>query len=263
MNNNEPFVFGGISTDTEPTGKKPRQKIKKKIPKENIKIIEKEMENFIDGYYCKDRVEHKLYLCDNKACNCIYKKSFIEYVKLQINQKIIKEFYIKNKIKTNKYTNNLLKTEWVHTHGNFGYMIETFIRNTKFVYNLDLIIEDIKKDKTATETFYCKDRVPDTYFFCKGRKYTENGEEKKCRCYHSCYTLDQLEHEVMKEIIIKNQDNLKLNTWDRIALTYNWNKLTDNQIGVYNSLLLKYQLYIQKTSTQQPTKKVIRKKITP
>ena len=271
------FKFGGISSDTEPTGqilqrikREQNKKLRQLERRQKLLTVEKQVDTILEGYNCENRVQHKIYLCDNNICICQFKKYLIEDVKLHINKLIIREYYNKNKL-NNKYTDSLFKLEWKSDKlkGSFTQQVYPFIRNCKFIYGLDLLIDDIKIDKSATDTYHCKDRVPHKFWFCKGRKYTDKiGNEIYCHCHYSNYTPDQLDHEVMKEWIINNKDVLKLNQWDRIALTYNWNNLTDNQIKVYNSLLLKCILYVtqkQKTQTKvvKRTKLVKRKKITP
>ena len=258
MKNKEPFVFGGISSDTIPPNYKPKRK---KVPKKN-NVVEKVVDYIYlsEGMNCKERVKHDRYFCNNEECRCKFKKQLIKDLKYDINKIIIQEYFTKNKIKS-EFTDNILKSHWTGGNSKWSGMIDNFIRNTKFIYDLDLLIEDLKRDKTATETYKCKNRVPDQLYFCKSGKYIEDGKEKKCKCYYSFFTPEQLTHEVMKEWIIKNKDKIKLTKWDRVALTYNWDKLSDKQIKVYNSLLIKCIKYFPIPNLK--TRVVKRTKITP
>ena len=264
MEQDKPFVFGNITSNTEPTGqilkKSNREKnreLNQQLKQEKLLTVEKEIDTILDGYYCKDRVEHPNVLCDKKYCKCKFKKESLMYVKLQVNKKIIQDYYTKNNIK-DKFNEYLFKYPWRNTKSKFSGKVDHFIRNCKFIYDLDLLVDEIPKDKTATETYNCKDRVPHHFFFCSGRQYIEDGIEKTCRCDNYWYTEEQLKNEVMKEWIIKKKDEIKLSVWDKIALTFDWDNLSDKQVEIYNRLLLKSQKHYP-----QPTKKVKRKKITP
>jgi hypothetical protein len=270
MENNKPFVFGGISNDTEPS-RLIQRKLKREQNKKLKKIIvtQKEIDNLIDGYYCKDRVKHTTYLCDNEYCNCLFKKNTnIERIELEINKSIILDFFTKHNIVIkSKVVKDILKSEWLTTKGRFGSMIENYIRQCKFVYDLDLIIDDIVRDKTATETYNCKNRVPDVHYCCTGGKLNKKDDDNKCRCYYSFYTQDQLDTEVLREFFITNKDILKLTNWDKTVVSFNWNILSDNQSEKLNQFLIKYlNIVIRQTQQKQqtqPVKIVKRKKITP
>jgi len=254
MEEKKPYVFGVPVNTGKPKKKK-------------ITVTEKEIENQQDGYYCKDRVKHNHFLCDNKTCKCQFKKYSVKNIELEINKSIIIKYFTDNKIK-NKYTDMLLNSEWKtdKLKNRFGKMIYDFLYQCKFVYDLDLIIEEKVIDKTATETYTCKERIPHNFFFCSGRYIIENDIEKKlCRCSFSYFTEDQLQKEVMRELFIKNKDKLKLTKWEKIIVTFNWNNLSDKQGEMYNRLILKYMNKLSKLNTPPTplTRKVKRKKITP
>ena len=247
MTTNKPFVFGGISVNSEPTGKLPRQKKQKK---EKIIVIEKQIDSLREGYECKEREEGDRILCYNETCKCQYKEFLLEDVKLELDKSTIQNYFTEHKIK-NKYTDNILKSEWESDRlkGRWGGIVYNFIYQCKFVYDLKLLINEIPKDKTATETYNCKDRVPDIKYCCNGGKLIKNDTDNKCHCYYSIFTQDQLNNEVMKEWIVRNKDKIKLSTWDKISLTFNWNELSDKQIKPYNRLLIKCMKYFPKPNT--------------
>jgi hypothetical protein len=251
MEENKPFKFGGISNidpeyDRKLLQKKlRREKYLEKKNKRYIEIVEREIDNVFDSYYCEDRVKHHTYLCVNEYCNCLYKTStHIEEIELKINKKIILDHFTKHNIKIkSKYVKNILKSDWYTTNGRFGMMIYRFIQQCKYVYDLDLIIEDIVRDKSATDTYYCENRVPDSRYCCTGGKLNKKEDDNKCRCFYSFFSQRQLCIEFIREWFYNNKDELKLNDWEKTLVTFQWNFLSDNQIKHYNNLLLKFSQY--------------------
>ena len=236
---NKPFVFGGISANSDPTGKKPRSKLKKK----KIIPIFVEMDSSIDAYNCKDRIVGSRFLCSNEKCICKYKNILLEDIKLDINKSII----LKNlsKIVVSDYVFNLLRLEWKSSKlkGKFGIMVYDFIKQCKEAFDLDMLIDPKMPGKvnTAFEAYNCKDRKPHYFFFCRGCKLlNEYGKELTCHCHYCDYTEEQVNIEVLREWFNKVLAKEKLTMWERIILSFNWAGVKGKRADMVNNFIKKY-----------------------
>ena len=231
----KPFKFGNVSVNTPLPNEKERK------PKK-IKPVKKEIENASDAFYCKDRIKHHHFLCQNEKCICKYKKVIPDDVVLEINKSIIQNYFSKREI--DDYSSTMLNLEWKTSKlkNRYTSRVYPFINQCKFVYGLDLIIKrkKIEKVNTATQARRCKDRIKSTNCSCKGCIIIENGEEKKYRCYYSYCTEDQLNREAMREWFLKKLDIKKLSHWDKIILITNWTSLSTKQEKMLFDFIKKY-----------------------
>ena len=263
------FVFGGISPDTPKTGKQPRKPKQKKV-----EITNRYFNDPIDSVKCKQRVKHPIYLCNNDSCKCQYKEYKIDDIYLLVNRFIISGHFFDYQ---DKYLDYMFCREWKSDKLNnkYGEQVYHFIKQCKFVYDLDILVKRKKLEKvnTATEAVMCNDRIKGTKSFCIGCKINN----EKYQCYYSKLKTNQVNNEVLREFYIKSVNKDIISKWDKIVLTFNWGSLTKNQEKMVENFISFYKnifpntTSIKFTSTQpkkiiknkQPIKRVKRKKITP
>ena len=260
MKIDKPFVFGKVTGNTGLVGKRSKPK--------KIKPVQRKMDKAIDAFNCKDRIKTRYSFCINDKCVCKYRNYSLDDIYLEVNKKIIQDFFAGRK-KVDTYISSLLKLEWKSNKLNnrLGKMVYDFIKQCKIVYELDLLVKRKKREKvnTASEAVKCLDRIPNTNFFCKGCKIIEDGVSKSYQCYYSCITEDGVNREVVREWFVKKLKSKYVPEWDKIILTFNWASLSARQEVFMKHFIFKYFSYLltlnQQQPVQKPNKKVIRKPV--
>jgi len=238
VENNSKFKFGRISQHSTPTGKQPRKPRQRKT-----NIVVRNISNPIDSIRCKQRVKDLELLCKNEYCKCDYKESKIDDLYLEINRLKIIEYINDDDHRKSRseYLNYMLSREWKSDKLNnkYGELVYDFIKQCRYVYDLDLLIKRKKKEKvnTATEAVNCNDRKKSKTTFCKGCKINN----EKYLCFYSQLTVDGVNKEVLREYFISKVKKDLIPEWDKIILTFHWYSLTKKQETLVNHFISRHK----------------------
>ena len=231
-------------------GKVPKETPKPKSKPKPKKVF-KELENVKAAILCPDRVEHKVTrfdrfkdaeICRNPNCNCDFKKYIYEVCVLAINKEIIYNRLSKNKNINEGFLKWIFKLEWdkIKNVDKLYKIVWDFIRKSKFLYDLDLIIIEPKPEKVnnALEAKSCKDRKANNKKYCIGCYIDGN----PYTCFYAKNTEDQVYREATREWHIIRLKDKKIPYWDKVALTFDWSSpnLSSKQCRLINSFLTRY-----------------------
>ena len=228
------------------------------VKKNTAKIKTVRFNSFIEAYNCKNRITDNDKVCINTVCKCKYKLFNLKNAILEYNQQTINISIHEKNIKISKYENTVLNFHWSYSnHKSRLKMIIKLINNLHYIYDLDLIPIYNEDDKVnnALEAYKCKKRKKSKILCCKCHDKNYRETVFDCYCQFSLLTHKELDIEASREAFKKLLKYRKLELWEKIVLTYNWNKISDKQIKSYNGFLIKYFKLIPRMESIKKNKK--------
>jgi hypothetical protein len=220
----------------------------KPIETEIVKVY-RYIENYIDAINCKDRKASEDSFCDNSPCYCQYSIKSTKDMEYDYNKHIIQTKI--NRSLLGSYGQNILSMDWYEReYDKYEQLkIDRFIKQCKFLYGLKEIIGyDMETDlKPIFDVLNCKHRVEDVKWGCY--TWTFKKDNSKPRCLNPskpyCYrmTTKKLILEAKRRIyitLLTKNGILHASKWDRIALSYDWSKISIKQQSVLNNFFVRH-----------------------